>query len=454
MRRRYIALQQAPEQWRFAVAFSDRAETTLLETGCFKRNPQLSLADQLSEILGPLQITDRLACALPACSSLLRWLEFPFDDPRKIAAAAGPEMARQLPESLDNRIVFHQHLGNGKVLTAAVAQHQIEEQLARFDDNREPLGYLGLAPFCHVSGLSWPVDSLLLCRDEEGILLGRIEAARLVDLRILPQTDASLPTAEIVQQAQALARNRPSAIMRLRLLGENCASPLALSLKEAGFEIEPALLTAETGEVRHELSQVATLALAAANAKSDGLNLRSGPYKLKNDWQTIKWRAGIAAALLVTSLLLFVTNGYLQYHQRTTELKELQQQAKSLYQKQFPGEKLRVAALLQLQSKMKALQKKSNQFGTDSPGALQVLLAVSNRIDPALTVDVREYLHNEAGLRLSGSTESFDAVSQLLHGLQQEPLFNEVRILDSKQTIDGQRVDFQLQIQLEQAKDN
>lgn len=454
MRRRHIALIPASEQWKFAVAFSDRAEMTLLETGFFTRNPQQSLADQLSEILGPLQMTDRLACTLPARSALLRWVEFPFDDPRKIAAAASPEMARQLPENLDDRTVFHQNLGSGKALTVAIAKDQIEEFLGQFDDNHEPLGYLGLSPFCHVSGLNWPVDSLLLCIDEKEITISRIENANLVDLCILPQNREEISAQQILQQAQTLAHSGKVTIMLLKLLGESCDSPIANNLKEAGFEVEPVLLTAKTGNVATELSRVASLALGAAKPETGGLNLRSGPYRLKNDWQALKKRAGIAASLLLVSILLFVTDGYLQYHQRTTELSHLQQQMNSLYQKQFSGEKMLAPAPLLLQSKLKALQKKSNQFGTDSPGALQVLLTISENIDPDLSIDIREYLHNDNGLRISGSTESFDAVSQLLSGLQQGPLFKDVRILDSKQTIDGRRVDFQLQIQLGQTEDN
>lgn len=451
MRRRHIALQPAPGRWAFAVASGDATEATLLKTGSFVRDPKQPLADQLTEAFEPLQMTDRLAWPLSAQSTLLRWLEFPFHEPRKIAAAVLPEMACQIPENLGHRSVFHEIQSTGKVLTAAVQNEQIEELLLQFDDNREPLGYLGLSPFCYIAGLEWPVDSLLLCVEEEVISLSRVENSAVTALRMLPRR-AEMTDAAVVQQALLLSRCANGSLERLRLLGVEADSSLALRLAQAGFELEPFLLDSKEGRVAAELTTVASLALAATKSGAAALNLRSGPYRLKNDWQALKRRAWLAAGLLLLSGLIFSASGYLQYRQHATELRNVQQQMETLYQQQFPGEKLRVAAPLQLQSKMKELQKKAAQFGTDSPGALQSLLAVSENIAAELPVDIREYVQSDEGLRLAGSTASFDAVSRLLGSLQQEPLFAEVRILDSKQAIDGSRVDFQLQIQLKQGK--
>lgn len=447
MRRRHIALKITPTQWEYAVASGDHTGASLLRTGVFLRDPQHPLADQLAELLGPLQLTDRLACALPSHKTLLRWLQFPFDEPRKVAAAAFPEMESLLPASLDDRVVYHQTLSTGSTLTVAVERQQIEAVLGQFDDNREPLGYLGLAPFCYVAGLDWPEDSLLLCAEGEEIILSRVEEASVVDLRIMPRTP-ELEEQWIVQQALMLAHSGKTSIMRLRLLGVAADSSLAETLAQSGFDLEPVLLVAEEAQCPDDLNAVACLAIAATKARPAGLNLRSGPYKLKTEWQALKRRAWFSAAMVLTLLLIIGSNAYLQYYQRSEKLSSLQQQMRTRYQKQFPGEKLVATASLQLQSKLKELQKRSDQFGTDSPQALQVLLAVSNSLDSGVTVDIHDYLHSDEGLRLSGNTESFDAVSRLLGSLQKEPLFKKVRILDSKQAIDGKRVDFQLQIRL------
>ena len=177
-------------------------------------------------------------------------------------------------------------------------------------------------------------------------------------------------------------------------------------------------LSSKSGELTGDLTSTACLALTAIDAGSKNLNLRSGSYKLKNDWQALKRRMWIAGGLLSFTLLVLATNGYLQYQQGARELQLRQQQMTQIYQQAFPGETLRVAAPLQLQSKLRELQKKSAQFGTGSASALQLLLAVSSRITPNLTVDISEYLANDEGLRLTGNTTDFDALSKLLASLQ------------------------------------
>ncbi len=103
MRRRYIALQRNQDQWLYAVASRDRQKTTLQQVGRFEQKPGKSLAEALIEEIGPLQMVDRLASALPAQSAMLRWLDFPFSDIHKIAVTAPPEMSRQIPCSAEDK---------------------------------------------------------------------------------------------------------------------------------------------------------------------------------------------------------------------------------------------------------------------------------------------------------------------------------------------------------------
>lgn len=449
MRRRIIALQPDSSRWRFAVALSDPQGSTLQKVGVFERNPDQPLADQLAGLVGPLQMTDRLACALPPQTAQVRWLQFPFGDQRKIAAAAVPEMARRLPHALDGRVLFQQPLEDKKILAAAVDKQQLEQLISCYDDNREPLGYIGLAPFCYGPADHGDADGLLLCLEPNEAALVRYQAGQPVELKILPQTEVT-DVAEIVQQALLLAHSSRTPVLQVRLLGCSTDSALATELRASGFTVEPLRVTSATGPVADELTSTACLALTAARSGSDTLNLRSGAYRLKNDWQALKRRMWLAAALVFCTLAALFGNGYLQYQQQAAQLNELETQMSALYQQAFPGEKLLVPAPLQLQSKLKELQKKASQFGAATPRALDLLLATSQSIEPGLSVDIKEYLQNEDGLRLSGTTATFDAVSKLLASLQAHPSFAEVRILDSKQALDGSQVDFQLQILLSQ----
>lgn len=447
MRRRYIALQRNQDQWLYAVASRDRQKTTLQQVGRFEQKPGKSLAEALIEEIGPLQMVDRLASALPAQSAMLRWLDFPFSDIHKIAVTAPPEMSRQIPCSAEDKSFYQQLLEPNRVLSVAVDNNKLEELIGLFDDDSSPLDYIGLPPFCYAAGLDWSEDGLLLCADAQEITLARCHNNQVVDLRILPKTSTQ-DHKEILQQAMLLARGTQPTLLNLCLLGLKSDSPLAQSLSEAGFTINPVQLKSAAGVITEDLTGTVCLALAAVKQGKDGLNLRSGNFKLKNDWQVLKRRMWIAATLVLMTLGTIGATGYTQYSQKLSQLKRLKQQIEQSYQQEFPGERLMVPAPLQLESKIKDLNKKISQFDTGSQSALRLLLSLSNIITPELSVDIKEYLHSDKAIRLIGTTANFDTVSKLLSGLQGEPQFKSVRIIDSKQALDGNQVDFRLQIEL------
>lgn len=455
MLRRYIAIQPGPDSWNYVVAAGDAAKAELQQVGSFVRDAQRPLVDQLVEIFGPLHMQDRLACALPGHSALLRWLEFPFNDPRKIAAALEAELQRQLPEALSQRTVFQQTTTPGTVLSVAVLNPAIEEILGQFDDNREPLGFLGLAPLCYVAALQESADCLVLCVNDNESSLCRLMDGQPAELRLLPGRKA-VSALELVQQAQLLAHSRSVSITKITTLGlvstDSADTELMQQLQQAGFALQSAGLKLKGKPLEGPDELLACLGLTAVRSGAQSLNLRSGPYQLKNDWLLLKRRALIAGVLAACALLLFGAGAYLNYQQQFTQLQRVKDRMTQLYQQQFPAEKLLVPAPLQLQSKMKELQKKAVQFGTGGPGALETLRILSQAIDPQLSLEIRDYIFNDEGLRLTGRTENFDAVSKLLATLKTQAAFKEVRMLDSKQALDGQRVDFQMQIQLTDGK--
>lgn len=447
MRRRYIALQRTQDQWHYAVASGDQQQSTLHQIGSFQQQSGRTLAEQLTEKIGPLQLVDRLAYALPAQSTMFRWLDFPFSDVHKIAITAPPEMSRQIPCSAEDQAFFQQLIGTNRALSVAVDNRRLEKLIEQFDGDSTPLGYIGLSPFCYAAGLDWAEDGLLLCAEHNEIIIGRCQNSQIVDLRILPQTAAE-DHKEIIQQVRLLAHGTQPTLLHVRLLGLASDSSLAQTLRQSGFTLEVVQLQSEDGMVSDQLASTACLALAATKHDKTSLNLRSGSYKLKNDWQALKRRMWIAASLVLIILGTIGTTGYIQYSQKSLQLKQIKKQIAETYQQEFPGEKLMVPAPLQLESKIKNLQKKITQFDTGAPSALKLLLSLSEKITPELSVDIKEYLHSDKSIRLSGTTKNFDTVSKLLSGLQREPQFKTVRIIDSKQALDGNQVDFRLQIEL------
>lgn len=446
MRRRYIALQPGSGNWNYAVAISGKQGARLIAAGRFNPVPGKPLSEQLPESVGKVQVNDRFAWRLPARSALYRWIEFPFSDPRKIASTIRTEMAQRLPVADDDLEIYHQLQGENRALALAVKGEAIEEQLAAFDDNREPLGYLGLGLLSTIAGLDEVEDGLLLAVEEGELSLGTVVDGWLTSQRTLV-VKGDCDEDKVVRQAQMMARSVSPALTELSIVGE-LAEGCRQKLKDAGFTVGQVSLPAKAVAVGDDLTSVACLALAAVKAERSGLNLRSGAYQLKNDWHKFKRKLWVLAALTLTLAVAVAGSAYLEFSWRSQVYDHLKGEMSKRYQQQFPGEPLVATASLQLQSKIKQLQKKVDQFGSSTPGALELLNAVSAGTDPRLSVDIQEYMQNEDGIRLSGRTKDFDSVSQLLTALKAVPFFSEVRIVDTKQAIAGSQVDFQLQLSI------
>lgn len=454
MRRKLIAVQPGVQQWRYAVVGSERKAVTLLQAGRFVRDPDRPLADQLAGLIGPPRPADRLATALPLGSGVFRRLRFPFADSRKRLAAARPEMLRQLPFSLTGWTLFHQELSHNELLTVAVADEQISHCLGNFDDRRAPLGFLGLVPFCYLGGLDLKDSGILLCVEDDGIILTRYNAAGEPDEpRLLPRVGSDAIN-EILPQVRIMAHCHAVAEKKLTLIGADQDSPLVPELTQAGFRVNFVKFRDTAGQqVSGDLAATAALALTAVQAPGANLNLRSGAFRLRNDWQALKKRMWLAALLIILLPLIFLTDGFWQYRSRANQLRQLRQQISQLYLRQFPTDRLVAPAPLQLQSKLKELREKGRSLHHANGGALELLLALSNHIPDDLTVDIKEYFYSDEGLRLTGRTTDFDSLSRLLAALQRAAFFQDVRILDSKQTINAAQVDFQLQLKFAHSGD-
>lgn len=85
-----------------------------------------------------------------------------------------------------------------------------------------------------------------------------------------------------------------------------------------------------------------------------------------------------------------------------------------------------------------------------SHSALDILRQISDATPEDLVLDTRELRYEKDGLTLDGTTDTFDSVNRLARALEQAPLFAQVQVADAKQSADGSRIDFRLQITLSQ----
>jgi len=456
MRRKIIALDTSSTPWQLAVSSAGKGRPQVEQLAQLEHDPQRPLADQLHEALGsPLETGDRLAVCLPASRTLVRWVRFPFTDSKKIAAATPQELASQLPCDLDSYQVGQCRMPSladeqTTILAAAVPTEAIESLLNSFDDDREPLGFIGLAPFISADGLAEQLpDGLLIQVSGDEICLARQQAGALRDLRIRPlsRNQQSIDHVEfILRQARVLLGVAGEQKSIITLTGAAADSELAKALRMAGLEIVIPELQCQGQSLPPQQMLAGLLALAAARQARTTLNFRSGPFALKNEWQASKRRLLGVGALLAATLVLLSAAAWVNYTQRSNRLDQLKMAMNQRYLQAFPGEKAVVDAALQLQVKLRQLRDKRSQLGSGESSALKVLLEVSARCPEKFKLDIREYSFSPTGVRLGGTTDSFDAVTQIARSLKASPMFGEVKISDTKQKPRDERVEFRLQL--------
>lgn len=298
MRRRIIALDASNHEWQLAVAATGKSGAELEQLASFVRDDNLSIGEQLRDALGfELETGDRLALALPAQSALVRWLDFPFREARKIAAATPSELARQLPCELDDYQITQKRLpltdsAGSRVLAAAVPTATIAERLAGFTDDQDPVGYLGLAPFAWAEGLGVLLeDGLLVVISGDEITLALQRNGDLCDLRTRPRIDGqkSIDHVEfILRQGQIMLSQHRQDETRVTLLGETADSELARGLEAQGLTVVLPNLACQGVPVAAMQMPVAALALAGATQESSPLNFRRGDFALTGEWQGLK----------------------------------------------------------------------------------------------------------------------------------------------------------------------
>jgi general secretion pathway protein L len=455
MARRFIGIDIDARHLRAAILAEERGGLTLEATLRRPRTEVEELTAALAELLGERHLGDRLAAALPAGEGFVRQLQFPFAEPRQLAAALDFELAAQLPVPIEECLTdYRQPLAGDdgcRVTAAAVRSAAIAAFLAPFEAAELPLQTLELAPFAGLAALPAGVaDALLACLGEREASLSLVLAGRLVDYRLLPLAGTPaedalprfLPAAAAALQAGA---GRPG--LPLLLFGPGATPELAQQLGRRGFAAELLLATAAGRTEAEYLPAVALALRAAAEGKEKAFNFRRGAFALRSEWAALRRGLVAAAILLGLALSAFGAAAWLGYSSRAARAEALSRQLEQAFRQSFPGTPMLADVSAQMQSKLAELQKRARLLGSDrTASALAVLAEISRRLPPELKVDLREVDYQAEGVRLEGYAPSFDVVNRATGALQQSPLFREVQLLDAKTSLDGSRVDFRLSL--------
>jgi general secretion pathway protein L len=159
MAKRFIGIDIDREQVRVAVLSGERGAPILTAVGGRAYAGPEELLAAVRELLGePPAFGDRLATALPASAAFVRWLKFPFAEPRKVAAALSLELGSQLPVPIEDFLtdfLTPQPADDNSFSVAAIALRRsaVADLTAAFDAAGIPLHIVDVAPFALAEGL-------------------------------------------------------------------------------------------------------------------------------------------------------------------------------------------------------------------------------------------------------------------------------------------------------------
>ena len=454
MEKRYIGIDFDGSCVRVAIMAQDREGVIALGERPWSTPEELAAA--LREIIGEARLFgDRIAVAVPAVETFVRWLRFPFTDPRKIEAALGFELSSQIPvpiEQLTNdfQTPLPEEGGGARTAAAAVRTGYLEDLILRFDEADIPVHIIDVAPFAFARGVREQLrDGLLATLGERETTLALVRDGRVADLRLIPGTVSGENAAGILlRESSALLRDSGLRNLPMLLIGPGATGELAEELGRAGRKARIPGFTYEGREVGAEFLPAVALALrAAVPAKEREFNFRRGKYALKNEWTALKREIIAASIVLLLTAMTLAGAAWLNYEHTSNRLEALDRELQTAFRETFPGATPAVDLPLQMQSRINELRQRARLIGSGPQGSsLAVLNEISRSMPPDVTIDVRDLSFTADAVRLEGVTTSFDAINQIARKLQESTLFVEAQITDAKASIDGTRIDFRLNL--------
>lgn len=461
MEKRFIGIDIDGRTLRVAIARPDKGGPTLVKVAKARLDAPEALPAALADIIGATRIYgDRLAAALPASAAFYRWVQLPFSDPKRLAAAGRLNLAAQLPINIDGCVLAFLPPVTGEQGTttamAAVPTPRIAEFLAPFDQSDTALHLLDLIPFAVSRGVSGTLKDavVLLLREEESVAC-LLRDGNLADCRLLPATaqhDGAREAERLAQACAGLGARAGACDLPLVAMGPGATDALLAELSRLGCRLASPEWTSQGTKPAAEYLPAAALAIRASLTDRQGRsNLRQGEFALRGEWAALKKHLAIGGALLTLCLILLTGTAWLHHAHKAATVDALQEQMRELYRRTFPDDKLTRDPHRQMLGRIGRIKEEGRMLGLlRSHSALDILRQISDATPEDLVLDTRELRYEKDGLTLDGTTDTFDSVNRLARALEQAPLFAQAQVADAKQSADGSRIDFRLQITLSQ----
>lgn len=226
----------------------------------------------------------------------------------------------------------------------------------------------------------------------------------------------------------------------------------ALNIKTSLFEPSSHLTykkPPQSNEAPAPLAVSAGLALRGLNSSPLGINLRKEEFSPQGQGEAEKSKIIFLTVALLILALFFGFDTYQKLQMKEQTYTYLKNQVRKVFTQTLPDVKNIVSEVDQLKAKLKEEQAKAAAFGGSvgvQLSALDLLREVSSRIPKNVRIDLSELIVDQDALRMSGETDSFDAVDNLKKALEMSPYFKEIKITNAKVGTNEKIVEFRISI--------
>lgn len=455
------------------------------------------ILEDLTELLQGLDV-ENATCHLnlDARDFLFRNLTVPFADSKTIHKILPLEMQDNIPVRLDrlliDALISRVDDQKSQVIAAMIDRELLGKKLQtlqELDISPESISISGIATALRLlHNPEAPSEFLLLNINFHGALLilareGRIELIRPLIFDVGPQAgfqlntgnqdinalnpedvDLSIPSlcATIRQTLQALFYTGEATIF---LSGSITTKDDVCARIQAGLgslcrhcttifpENDREILPAPDQDLPLPILRDAINTGWQVTQRWKGFNFRKDAFALK---KTFVFNRRIALFLLLPlGLSALVALGLLwRNHSRLlTEEKELTKQLTAIFTETLPEVTRIVDPIQQLQVKIKETSQDASGQGNSLPSAsiLRILTALSAGIPESLDVHLARFMVDDTGIRIKGSTDTFNTVDAIKKGLEQSSAFSSVEISSANLDPKNSRIRFEMKLTIKGA---
>jgi type II secretory pathway component PulL len=190
------------------------------------------------------------------------------------------------------------------------------------------------------------------------------------------------------------------------------------------------------------------LALALRDDRQgQGFNFRKDAFEVKRHYPALKAWIRKAALFLIIILSLLAIDLGTDYYLLRKRYTALDQNIKQIFRKTFPETRRIVDPVQQMRVKINKMKNSAHPGVKANQGVLQILKDISQRVPKSTDMHVTRLVIDPETVRMSGDTDTFNAVDTIKNRLEPSAYFSAVTITSANLDRTGKRVQFEMKLQ-------